>query len=300
MKAEILPSGMDFLKGRKYRILVLPDLHIPIDMDLKRVILQSDIIKSIDYVILLGDNIACYGNDKEYKFLNEFLKNLKKPYSVVNGNHEFMFEVQEYNSETYGKVWKPNNEVNRRKQLEKFYNFFDLKKKFWSEKVDDIIYIYLTIGREEEEKIEVLPEGCEKFLIENYRRNDGSHFFIFCHAPLKGSEIPGFKYYSDDGDPFVYLSKDTLSIIENSKTYWFSGHIHLSYSHPMSLIRKISKNLYQVNCPPSWKFSRKLFKDIVPKRYEEFTSLIIEKYKKKIKIKVFDWLRNEFIKSLEI
>jgi len=33
MKAEILPSGMDFLKGRKYRILVLPDLHIPIDMD---------------------------------------------------------------------------------------------------------------------------------------------------------------------------------------------------------------------------------------------------------------------------
>ncbi len=299
MKADILPSSMDFLTKRKYKILVLPDLHIPIDMDLKKIILQSDIIKSIDYVILLGDNVACYGNDKEYEFLNEFLKNLKKPYSVVNGNHEFMFEVQEYNSETYGKVWKPSNEENRKKQLEKFYNFFNLRKKFWSEKVDDIVYIFLTIGKAENEKTEVLPDGSEEFIIENYKKVKGEYFFIFCHAPLKGSEIPGFKYYSDDGDPFIYLSKNTLSIMENSKTYWFSGHIHLSYSHPMSLIRRINKNLYQVNCPPSWKFSRKSLEDIVPKRYEEFTSLIIER-NKVIKFKIFDWFKNSFIKSFEI
>jgi hypothetical protein len=89
--------------------------------------------------------------------------------------------------------------------------------------------------------------------------------------------------------------------MENSSinTYWFSGHIHLNHSHPMSLIRKIKKNLYQVNCPPSWKFSRKDLTDIVPKRYNEFSSLIIEK-NEKIRLKVFDWFKNEYIKEVEI
>jgi len=301
MKVEILPSSIKILKNN-YKILVLPDLHIPIDMDLKDIILNSDIFKEIDYVILLGDNVACYGNKREYEILNDFIKKMGKPYSAVNGNHEFMFEVIEYEDENYGRIWKSNNAEKRRIQLERFYNFFDLKEKFWFEKVGEILYIFLTIGRPESDRIEVLPENCEEFLKEIYdKNNDLKYFFIFCHAPLKGSEIKGFKYYTDEGDPFIYLSDELLKKMENSSinTYWFSGHIHLNHSHPMSLIRKIKKNLYQVNCPPSWKFSRKDLTDIVPKRYDEFSSLIIEK-NEKIRLKVFGWFKNEYIKEVEI
>lgn len=301
MKAEILPSKISVLSG-DYKILVLPDLHVPIDMDLKEIILNSEVFKGIDYVIFLGDNVACYGNEREYEILNEFIKKMKKPYTVVNGNHEFMFKVIEYGDENYGKVWKPNDEKGRKRQLEKFYNFFDLKEKYWFEKVKEVLYIFLTIGKPESEKIEVLPESCELFLQNIYEKTDDiKYFFIFCHAPLKGSEIPGFKYYTDEGDPFIHLSEDTIKKIEKAKgiTFWFSGHIHLNYNHPMSLIRKVKENLFQVNCPPSWKFSRRDLNDIVPKRHEEFSSLIIEK-DKKIKLKIFEWIKNKFIKEIEI
>lgn len=234
MKVKISPININILKN-SYKILVLPDLHIPIDMDLKEIILKSEIFKEVNYVILLGDNVACYGNDKEYQLLNEFIKKMQKPYFAVNGNHEFMFEVIKYEDKNYGKI------------------------------------------------------------------EDVKYFFIFCHAPLKGCEINGFKYYTDQGDPFIHLSKEIIEKIEKSKgiTYWFSGHIHLNYNHPMSLIRKINKNLFQVNCPPSWKFSRRDLNDIVPKRHEEFSSLIIEK-DKKIKLKIFEWIKNRFIKEIEI
>lgn len=300
MKAEILPSKISVL-SKDYKILVLPDLHIPIDMELKEVILNSDIFKEINYVILLGDNVACYGNDKEYEILNEFIKRMKKPYSAVNGNHEFMFEVVEFDDENYGKIWKPNDEGKRKIQIERFYKFFNLKEKYWCEKVDEILYVFLTIGRPESNKIEVLPENCEKFLTNIYENEKFDYYFIFCHAPLKGSEIAGFKYYTDRADPFIHLSKNIIEKIEMSKgkTYWFSGHIHLNYNHPMSLVRKINENLYQVNCPPSWKFSRRDLDDIVPKRHEEFSSLIIEK-KERIRLKIFEWIKNKFIKDVEI
>lgn len=301
MKAQILPVPINILKGN-YRVLVLPDLHIPIDMDLKEIILNSTIFKEIDYVILLGDNVACYGNDKEYELLNGFIKRMGKPYSAVNGNHEFMFEVIDSKSENYGSIWKPNDSTGRKVQLEKFYNFFGLKDRYWYEKVADILYIFLTLGRPESEKIEILPAGCEEFLNGLYNRiKEAKYFFIFCHAPLKGSEIDGFKYYADDADPFLHLSEDIKKTIENSgiPTFWFSGHIHLNYNHPMSVVRKVNKNLYQVNCPPSWKFSRRDIDDIVPKRHEEFSSLIIKK-EEKIKLKIFEWIKNRYIKEIEI
>ncbi|MCM8804135.1 MAG: metallophosphatase family protein [Candidatus Omnitrophica bacterium] len=301
MRAEILPSQIGILK-EEYKILVLPDLHIPIDMELKEIILNSDIFKSIDYIILLGDNVACYGNDREYEILNEFIKKMGKPYTAINGNHEFMFEVVEYDDKNYGRMWKANDKNKRGIQLERFYNFFNLKEKYWYEKVDEILYIFLTIGKAESEKIEILPENCEKFLEEIFEKLDNlKYIFIFCHAPLKGSEIPTFKYYTDQGDPFIYLSENLIKKIEKLKIpiYWFSGHIHLNYNHPMSLIRKLNKNLYQVNCPPTWRFSRRDLNDIIPKRYNEFSSLIIEK-NKKIKLKIFEWIKNEFIKEFKI
>jgi predicted phosphodiesterase len=73
MRVNILPSKLKDSIGEKdtFKILILSDLHIPIDMELKEVITSSEILKDIDHVILLGDNVACYGNDEEYRFLNE-------------------------------------------------------------------------------------------------------------------------------------------------------------------------------------------------------------------------------------
>jgi len=281
MRVNVSPSSLEgTLKNKNtYRILILSDLHIPIDMELKEMIINSEIIKKIDYVILLGDNVACYGNNYEYEMLNEFIKKLKKPYTAINGNHEFMFEVHEYGSENYGRIWKRAGKEERKKQLEKFCTFFNLKTPFWSEKLGSILYVFFLIGDYKKEKIEVLPEGSEEFFIKEIKtKKDIEKIFVFCHAPLKGSEIEGFKYYDENGDPFVYLKKETLNTIEKVKipVYWFSGHIHLNPAHPMALIRKVRENLYQVNCPPSWKFSRKSLEDIVPQRYEDFHSLILK------------------------
>lgn len=306
IKVIVPPSsiGKTLKNKENYRILILSDLHIPIDMELKEMVVNSELIKKIDYVILPGDNVACYGNDYEYQMVNKFIEKLNKPYTAVNGNHEFMFKVQKYNSENYGKIWERTDKEERKKQIEKFYNFFHIKTPFWSEKLDDILYIFFTIGDFKKEKIEVLPEKSEEFLVEKMKKykNNIEKTFIFCHAPLKGSAINGFKYYDENGDPFVYLKDKTLNFIDEMEipVYWFSGHIPLHPSHPMAIIRKVRKYIFQVNCPPSWKFSRKSLEDIVPKRYDDFYSLIIEINRSENKLLLFNWKKKKSVKEFLI
>ncbi|HIE44119.1 MAG TPA: metallophosphoesterase [Candidatus Omnitrophica bacterium] len=307
MRAEKLPSSLknSIRDKNSYQILALPDLHIPTDMDLKEMILQSRILKEIDHIILLGDNVACYGEEEEYRALNEFLKRLPLSYTALNGNHEFMFRLQKFSSQTYGKVWERNNLIERKLQLERFYTFFQLKEHFWSEKISRILYLFYTIGNDESEKIEILPKSGEGYLqniLKNLASSRIDKVIIFCHAPLKGSEIDGFQYYNENATPFIYLQNETFQLVEKSGVnfYWFSGHIHLNPSHPMALGRKVRENLYQVNCPPSWKFSRKILADVVPKRYEEFHSVIINIIHDKITLRLYDWLKETFVLEMEL
>jgi len=307
MRVNILPSKLKDSIGEKdtFKILILSDLHIPIDMELKEVITYSEILKDIDHVILLGDNVACYGNDEEYRFLNEFILKLSKPYSVINGNHEFMFRSYAYGTKEYGKVWEKNEEEGRKEQLEKFRRFFSLKEFYWEEEIEGILYLFLCIGEASWNKIEVLPRGGEEFLQNKLKEallEKKKGCLIFCHAPLSRCKIHGFKYYTDKGDPFVYLQNDTFTLIDefSRDVYWISGHLHLMTGHPMAFIRKITKNLYQINCPPSWLWGRKTLEDIVPKRYEEFNSVILECKNKKLVLKLYDWLKKDFINTCEL
>jgi len=307
MITENFPSSLKrSIKNKNhYRILVLSDLHIPIDMDLKEQVLNSKILKGIDYAVLLGDNIASYGEDTEYKRLNAFLTKFPIPYVAINGNHEFMFKVQRFGSKTYGKIWRENSQAEKRKQLLKFYRFFNIKTPYWHEKNSDTFYIFLTIGDPATKKVEVLPAGGEKFLqkiLRNISKKDTGNIFVFCHAPLNGSQVEGFRYYTEDKDPFIYLNNNTLELINKTRVcvYWVSGHIHLDLKHPMSLVRKVRNNLYQINCPPSWRWSRKTLKDIIPKKYEGFHSVVLDIAKGNNILKVYNWFKKKFVKELKI
>ncbi len=302
-----LPTPLKIsLKGKNpYQLLILTDLHIPADMELKERILRSPLLRDINHAILLGDNVACYGEEKEYLMLKEFVENLPLPYTALNGNHEFMFRVHKFGSESYGRVWERNNAMERRRQLEKFYEFFRIEKPYWEEIISPFSYLFFTIGNYKEEKIEVLPEGGEEFLREAIRMAPGEgiiRVIIFCHAPLKGSEIEGFKYYDEKGDPFIYLEEETLKLIKKSplKIYWISGHIHLHPEHPMAPLRRIGENLYQINSPPSWKWLRKKIEDVVPRRYENFYSLIIRVEGERIVFRIYDWRIEDFIWEQEV
>src|SRR5687767_13916474 len=93
MKASIAPSLLPQHKNKSadaLTILPLSDLHLTSNPTATQLLLENrEYLERMDYVVLLGDQVGCYGTDYEYSTLNEFLQYLNRPYTAVNGNHEF-------------------------------------------------------------------------------------------------------------------------------------------------------------------------------------------------------------------
>ena len=89
-----------------YHILLISDLHLPVrkkkfpDKETQNEILgkKQNLLKTVnawtdvDEVALLGDLAARYGNEKEFRVVDDYLGQLQFPYYAVAGNHDYAYK----------------------------------------------------------------------------------------------------------------------------------------------------------------------------------------------------------------
>ena len=99
--------SMGFAKERDYyHILLISDLHLPVrkknfpDKDVQKDVWakKQNLLKTVnawgdvDEVALLGDLAARYGNEKEFRVVDDYLGQLQFPYYAVAGNHDYAYK----------------------------------------------------------------------------------------------------------------------------------------------------------------------------------------------------------------
>ena len=99
--------SMGFAKERDYyHILLISDLHLPVrkkefpDKETQNEIWakKQNLLKTVNAwtdvneVALLGDLAARYGNEKEFRVVDDYLGQLQFPYYAVAGNHDYAYK----------------------------------------------------------------------------------------------------------------------------------------------------------------------------------------------------------------
>jgi predicted MPP superfamily phosphohydrolase len=107
------------------RVATLSDLHLPNDGASARVITENKpYLRRMDYVVLLGDMSATYGTAREYSFVDKFVRAMERPYTAINGNHEFYFVNAGDMSRFSKAIWDENTPEGKAAQLSRFQQFF--------------------------------------------------------------------------------------------------------------------------------------------------------------------------------
>lgn len=279
-RASVTPSVLphshtdDVLK-----VLPLSDLHLTAKPAATELLLSNrEYLESMDYVVLLGDQCACYGTDAEYSALDTFLQRLRRPYTAVNGNHEFYFQVHEEYSGQYGKVWREQSVEGKMRQLRKFREFFG------SENLWHVAHhvlgtcIFLGLDDIENHKVETLSAAQMDFLARELSAAQDKPIFIFCHASLMLWQRLDMVYYDDQRTACVELVGVVRELLEQRRlpVFWMSGHIHLRPDHHLYSAYTIAPHVWQVHCPDSWGYSRWSREHYKPQRHNHLFSRHLE------------------------
>ncbi len=262
--ASALPDDVSPL-----HIATISDLHLPNDSASARVILENaPFWKRTDYVVLLGDMVATYGTPREYQAVEKWVRALPKPYSAINGNHEFYFHVGT-DSPRYGAVWQEGSPTEKSAQLQFFLDFYGLQSLWRAQHLKLGSFVFLGLNDTEEHKPESLTSETWQFLDAQLQIAPEKPAFIFCHAPLLIDKRLDMTYYDDERTACVHLPNRVLETIAQRRApiFWMSGHIHLHPEHYLSAPYEIAPQVWQVHCPDSWGYSRWQREHVVPQRH---------------------------------
>lgn len=241
------------------RILVLPDLHIPLGQDQKRLLLANRLfLDTHDWVVLLGDMTACYGTPGEYRHVNCFVEALDRPYSVVNGNHEFSFVPVPDASAEYGKHWQPAPDEVQRQQIRRFERFYGIQSSCQAGRHRLAGLCLLSVDRIASDNSAGMFAAHEAWFQQTLESFQNVPLVVFAHFPLQDQRLDGTRYYEPGRRPYYLPSAaTTLALRRRSQpTYWFSGHVHFAPSHPLAEPYLTQDGVWQVHCPDGWGYGR--------------------------------------------
>lgn len=278
-RAAIAPSPIVPLSTPVFTLLPLSDLHLTAYPAATEMLLANrDYLTRMDHVVLLGDQVACYGTNREYQELDNFIRCLSRPYSPINGNHEFYFELHNEESPGYGELWAENSIGAKHSQLTKFRHFFDLDQLWRSEQNEFGTFVFLGLDGVEHHKAETLSQSQLEFLTYQMRDRDKAPLFVFCHAPLILKQLLNMEYYVTGWTAAVEAKEELLHAMEarSEPMFWMSGHIHLHPDHYLFAPYQLAPNVWQIHCPDSWGYSRWLREHIVPQRHQKLFSRHLE------------------------
>jgi 3',5'-cyclic AMP phosphodiesterase CpdA len=269
-----LPETCDVLK-----ILPLSDLHLkakPAATEL--LVANEEYLARMDFVQLLGDQVATYGTHDEYAHLQNFVRRLPRPYGAINGNHEFYFQVHDEDSGNNGRLWNEASVEEKQSQLDKFKTFFGYETLWRAEKNHLGTFVFLGLDNVAQTKPETLSTPQLAFLAAQLLEAQDEPVYVFCHAPLYLDTRLDLTYYDDERTACVELGGVLRELLESRRAplFWMSGHIHLRPDHYLFAPYQIKPNVWQIHCPDSWGYSRWAREHITPQRHEGLFSRHLE------------------------
>ncbi len=262
--SSLLPANQNSL-----RISVFSDLHLPNDGPTARTILENaPFWKETDFAVLLGDMVATYGTEREYGFVRKFVHKLPKPYTAINGNHEFYFHVGD-DTPRYGARWEEGSPEEKTAQLQRFLDFYSLESLWRAQHTNLGSFVFLGLNDVDQHKPETLTNEQWHFLDEQLQVAPERPAYVFCHAPLLIDKRLDMTYYDEERTACVEPHGRVLETIvgRSAPIFWMSGHIHLHPEHYLFAPYEIAPHVWQIHCPDSWGYSRWLREHITPQRH---------------------------------
>lgn len=302
----------------KLSLLLISDLHLP-KSAAAEILGNRRYLNRHDFAVLMGDMTGCYGTDKEYGFVNQFVSELELPYRPITGNHEWYFELYNEDDSLYGMVWAKAKPEFQRTQLEKFEAFYQLDSRWRAYENDLGHFVFLSIDevkgafhehRHGEQQYaspspgqpEALSEDQLDFLELQVRRAGDKPLYVFCHAPLMLEHRLDMVYYDEQRTGCIEAVDPIKRLLleRNAHTLWMSGHVHLRPDHYLSTPYRAGGNVWQIHCPDSWGYGRWLREQRIPQRYEGLFSKHLEIDVTGVTIVAHDHLKQRDVSSHRI
>jgi len=270
--ADVLPIQIGNLpRSSTLRVLVLPDLHLPAAPAQEQMLLANRaFLDQHDWVILLGDMTCCYGTVGEYDHVRRFISRLNRPYSVVNGNHEFHFLPADEGSSEYGHRFVPGNPMVRRELFQRFEKFYGLSTRFEAGSANGVGFCLVGVDEIDGCDQGLLDTAHSAWLSETIERFGDRPIVFFSHFPLCDDRLNSIRYYQQGRKPYLKPSEQIQRQLaaRTQPTFWFSGHVHFRTEHPLSKPYLTDHGVWQVHCPDARGYGRANNDEWQPQKYD--------------------------------
>lgn len=296
-----MPLG--FAEGRDYyHILLISDLHLPVrvkkfpDKEAQADIWakKQNLLKTVnawadvDEVALLGDLAARYGNEKEFRVVDDYLGQLQFPYYAVAGNHDYAYKDEPVETKN-GKKHKlaAGTLAEKKAKLAAFQKRYHLPGAYYARDVGRCRLLYLS------------PDGCHSsveisdeqlvWLKKEIASHRNGPILFFFHGPIMGT----LRTYSKKINTVAATAQPSQKLLEILSavppgSLWISGHTHTpptNDSYADIRVNRINENLVNIHNPT------------IDARHLYTNSLYI--YKDRIVIRTYDYNNGVWLDALE-
>lgn len=264
--------------GGSHHLVVLGDPHLPgKNIKVKERVLET--INSwvdVEMVVAVGDICERYGNRDEYAAATQFFDKLKKPFSAIVGNHDYLYDDEPSST---GRVQK-GTYATRQAKLEKFRKTFRLSKLCYTQNIGGYLLIFLShMGSRYSSE---LLESQLGWLRAELKKHSRIPTIIFFHAPLIGT----LRDYNRLANTPNYVAQPSAQLhdilMENKQVFlWVSGHTHTalyeeSFASKVNLYGNSITNIHNTDMNRKTIWTNSLFLDpdrIIVKTYNHKKSV---------------------------
>ena len=264
-------------------IVVLGDPHIPgKHPQMKEEVLEHiNQWKDVDMVVAMGDLCSKTGTEEEYAFVKAYFSKLKKPLSVITGNHDFIY-MDELDSND--KLQHASKEIQEAK-LKRFQTTFNLPKLYYSMVKES--YLLLFLSADDPNHLAELSKEQLAWLEQELQSHPKMPTIVFFHAPLENT-LETYNRWVNTPNFVAQPKKKIHELLQaNPQLFlWVSGHTHTS-AKEASFASKVNQYEHVTNIHNS-----DMNKDII-----WTNSLFLEE--NFVSIKTYDHSKKEWIDTLD-
>ncbi len=264
-------------------IVVLGDPHLPgKHPQMKEEVLEHiNQWKDVDMVVAMGDLCSKTGTEEEYTFVKAYFSKLKKPLSVITGNHDFIY-MDELDSND--KLQHASKEIQEAK-LKRFQTTFNLPKLYYSMVKES--YLLLFLSADDPNHLTELSKEQLAWLEQELQSHPKMPTIVFFHAPLENT-LETYNRWVNTPNFVAQPKKKIHELLQaNPQLFlWISGHTHTS-AKEASFASKVNQYEHVTNIHNS-----DMNKDII-----WTNSLFLEE--NFVSIKTYDHSKKEWIDTLD-
>ncbi|MBU1105735.1 MAG: metallophosphoesterase [Candidatus Riflebacteria bacterium] len=282
-----------------YTITVLGDPHLPgKNIKAKEKLIETlNTWKDTDLVVAVGDVCETTGTSEEYKFAKEYFSKLKKPLSLINGNHDYVFSKSDGS-------WHPEMAPTRERseKLNRFMQTFDMKELYYSKIVGNYHLIFLSLDSLDTKYYAELSEKQLQWFDWQLYQHKNKPTIVFCHAPLWWKILTKIKPGISN---FTIQPMDAIkAILKKHKQVfmWVAGHVHMGAENKYSrgFLNVYNRRIFNINnCDLN---GRSILEGIKMNlvEHDNLWTKNLELYSDKVVVKTFDHKANKVIHQQDI